>query len=424
MDKNIFAQSVGNKVVTLLMEKRVVLHPVRKFSVWMRDDRLIVILNPDAIEVGKINNEFAHILSTRLRGCPVFPTNHRGSFLQVGYMPQLAARPLVSLPLDLTAQPSPYHIPVGETASGALWIDLLEADSIFVTGMRGMGKSIMLHGFIQALLNCGKVKICAWDGKHHAEFLRYQDKENFTLYPQTGLLDGLKSLHKEAARRLSLFAKIGVSNLRDYNADKNNEYIPPIALILDEVDKVDDKDYVNLLVKLFRASGVYPIFATNDALKSGVIAKGNLVTRICLPVSSASDSVMAYGHTGAQLLPKTPGRGLIQNGGRNVEFQAYLPAMEKPTAEAFAWHVENIKDITMEITQPTTRADSIKDMAESIRDRWTPDMNKSETSRLFGKEFAGASWTAKVNLIIQYLNSTSSTGEEEAVLQNLEAILA
>jgi len=426
MDNKLFAQSVGNKVVTLLMERRVILHPeLRKFSVWMRDDRLIVILNPDAISVEKINSEFVHALSTRLRGRPVVPTNHRGSFLQVGYGIPIAARPLVSLPLDLKAQPSPYHIPVGETSSGPLWIDLQEADSIFLAGIRGTGKSNMVHGFIQALLNGGKVEIHAWDGKNHAEFLRYQDRENFVMYPQAGLGNGLRALHKEAMQRLSLFAPLGVTNLIAYNADPKNEFIKPIAFILDEVAEVKEKEYVNQLVKLFRASGIYPIFATNEPKKSEVLAKSNLSTRICLHVGSAYDSVTAYGRTGAQLIPNVPGRGLIQQLGRDVEFQAYLAPLDMPTPEAVAWHIEHIKTMAAEITQPSRKLDTTAEMAEAIRDQWKKSMSKSTVARLLGLPQYGGSYVSRVDAVIEYLSTTlPSTIEEVPVLPVLDMVSA
>jgi len=426
MDNNLFAQTVGNKVVTLLMEKRVVLHPEkRKFTVWPREDRLVVILNADSIAVEKINKDFVHTLTSRLQGRMAIITNHRGVCLQVGYGIPIAQRELKSLPLDLTAQPSPYHIPVGETANGALWIDLLEADSIFLAGIRGTGKSNMMHGFIKSLLHGGKVDIYAWDGKFHAEFLQYHGRKNFTLYPHTGLSDGLKLLHREAQRRLGLFAPLKVTNLVDYNANPENEFIKPIAFILDEVDKVDDKDYVKQLVELFRAAGIYPIFATNNALKTGVLAKSNLSTRICLHVGSAYDSVTAYGRTGAHLIPNIPGRGLIQINAKDVEFQAYHVPLDTPSEAAVAWHIEQMQSIELAITQPTAQVDTIKEVAESIRDRWKHGMSKTATARLLGFPQYGGSYVARVDAVIGYLSTIpASTTPETPVLPVLEPITA
>lgn len=60
---------------------------------------------------------------------------------------------------------------------------------------------------------------------------------------------------------------------------------------------------------------------------------------------------------------------------------------------------------------PSTKpVDEITEMAERIRSQWSPTMSKSEVSRLFnGKEFAGTSWCAKINRVIDYLTSTPPT---------------
>jgi hypothetical protein len=142
-----------------------------------------------------IHQDFAHSLSTRMQGRLVVRTNSRGLFLQVGHE-------IPPAPVELTAQPSPFHLPIGSSASGDIWLSLLEGDSFFVNGLRGMGKSAELHGFIQALLHGGQTLIHAWDGKDNAEYLRYVGRENFTLMPMHGLQNGLQAIQIECAARM------------------------------------------------------------------------------------------------------------------------------------------------------------------------------------------------------------------------------
>ncbi len=59
-----------------------------------------------------------------------------------------------------------------------------------------------------------------------------------------------------------------------------HETMKPIALVIDEVAEVEDQSLLVNLVRLYRSTGVHPIFATNDPTKSAVIAKSNLSTRI------------------------------------------------------------------------------------------------------------------------------------------------
>jgi hypothetical protein len=82
---NNFAEQVAYKTLTLLDERRarVDLNAV-SFYVWVRPDRLVVIFDPNAVDLRKLNDEFAHGLSTRLQGRIVKRTNSRGMFLQVG----------------------------------------------------------------------------------------------------------------------------------------------------------------------------------------------------------------------------------------------------------------------------------------------------------------------------------------------------
>lgn len=68
----------------------------------------------------------------------------------------------------------------------------------------------------------------------------------------------------------------------------------------------------------------------------------------------------------------------------------------------------------------------IIELAESIRDRWNSGLSKSAVSRLLGKEFAGSSWVATVNAVIDYLASTptpAGNGAESGISANLGPIL-
>lgn len=337
--KNSFAMEVANSVLALLDERRARLYTDRKaFYVWPRDGRVMVIFDPNAIDTRKVNDEFAHSLSTRSQGRLVVRTNTRGIFLQVKYEKPLAPVELVAQPLDLSRQPSPFHIPVGFAASGDIWLSLLEGDSFFVVGMRGKGKSAELHGFIQALLNGGQTLIHAWDGKNNAEYLRYFDHENFTLMPMNGLQSGLEAIQSECDRRMLVLARSGHPNIISYNAQaKPEDAIKPIALIVDEVAEVEDQTLLLKQVKVNRAAGVFPIFATNEPSKSAVIAKSNLGTRISFYVPSASDSITGFGRPGANRLPTTRGRGLIMLDGRATDFQSYIVTYGQPTEAGLAW---------------------------------------------------------------------------------------
>jgi hypothetical protein len=298
----------------------------------------MIIFDPSVVDGGKINEEFAHRLSTRIQGRLVLRTNSRGLFLQIADNVPPAPVELTAQPLDLSTQPTPFHIPVGSSAGSDIWLSLLEGDSFFVNGLRGMGKSAEVHGFIQALLHGGQTLIYAWDGKDNAEYLRYVGRENFTLMPMNGLQAGLQAIQDECTIRMRKLAMSGHPNIISFNKQaREDEIMKPIALVIDEVAEVEDQALLLKQVKVNRAAGVHPIFATNDPSKAAVIAKSNLSTRISFFVVSSSDSVTGFGRPGANKLPKIQGRGLVLLDGRVTEFQSFIVKYDEPSEAGLAW---------------------------------------------------------------------------------------
>ena len=425
-----FSRVVANRVLDLLDERKARLYDDRKsFYVWPRDGRLMIIFDPTVVDGGKVNEEFAHRLSTRMQGRRVVRTNSRGLFLQVGYSIPPMPLALTAQALDLSRQPSPFHMPIGNTEKGELWRSLLDAVSVFVVGVSGMGKSALVHGCIQALLHGNQTLVYAWDGKNNAEYLRYVGRKNFTLFPMNGLQEGLKALELETQERWRVLARSGAPNIVEYNKIAEIPMMP-LALVIDEVAEVDNQAALMRHVKVNRAAGLFPIFATNDPMKSSVIAKSNLQTRISFSVVSAMDSVTGLGRSGAQKLPKVQGRGLIEDGGRLVEFQSFVIPYPNPTEAGFAW-LESVMQEPTEaggealIIEPTAPTNEVVRLAESIRDQWNNSLSGSAVARLLGLSQYGGSYKTRVDKVIEYLTSTlysTTSGQvEKPVLGNLEA---
>ena len=414
--KSKFPLIVAYKTLNLLIERNAILYQGRKaFWVWSLPDRILVLFDTEMVDLSKLNADFAHKLSTRLNGRLVVRTNSRGLFLQVD--PEIPPAPLelTERALKLSDQPSPYHMPIGMTGRGDLWLSLLDADSLFVTGMRGMGKTGELHGIIQALLYGGQTKVFAWDGKENAEYLRYVGHPNFTLFPMNGLQNGLQMIQQEATERMRKLATSGYANIATFNAQADHpDVMMPMALIIDEVAEVDDQSLLLKQVKVNRAAGLHPIFATNDPSKAAVVAKSNLATRISFKVISPADSSMGLGQTGANHLPNVRGRGLIVHNARLVEFQSFTVEYPKPSKAGLQWLAEQVEMQVVGRESVERGATEIAQLAESIRGQWTPGMSKSAVSRLFGKSLTGTVWCDKVTAVVEYLSSTSTSTPSSA----------
>jgi hypothetical protein len=375
------------------------------FYVWPREERLILAFDPmtgDKIE-RVLSEKFTHRLSTVLAGRRVVATNSRGLFLQIGYLPEPVAD-LRPRPLDLSRQPGPLHVPLGITVRGPLWLPLPELDAVLVGGSRRMGKTRLLHGWIQALIRGGRAHLVLWDGKGGVEFGRYAGREGVTV-PEA-LEDGLAQVAAEMARRERLFVQAGVPDVGEY-ARRTGDRLPALVLILDEVAFLEEaaQEALAHLVSVGGAFGIYPVLATQrpDVAAVQALVKTNLSTRIALPVPSHHDSTVILGHTGAEDLPKTKGRLLLTWEGRLVEAQAFL--VELPEAEGapaapvalltaaerrLAEVALNELDGWFNILELTERTGESRDRINALAKRWEAlgyltEVQRNEQGHLVGR---------------------------------------
>jgi len=401
---NRFPLVVAYKTMNLLIERKAILYAGRKaYWVWPLADRVLVIFDPEMVDIGKLNEDFAHKLSTRLNGRLVVRTNSRGLFLQVD--PQIPPAPflLENKPLDLSLQSTPVHVPVGMTDSGPLWIPFTEGDSYLVGGSRGGGKTGLEHAWIQALLHGGQILIYAWDGKRGAEFGRYAGNENFKLLFR-GLKD-LQDLEATLRERERLLTESGYPNILLYNEfQKDEPALLPIALFVDEAADLPDqaKDLLKGMIRLYRHVGLYPVIATNQPTQAEVFAKTNLSTRVAFRVPHHNDSITMLGYKGAESLPDVRGRGLIVWKGRFVQFQSFQVTYPMPSEET-----RQLLANQLPAGNDAPAGDEITQLAESIRSQWHSSMSKRQVGRLLGKEYAGA-WTLKIDRVIQHLGATTT----------------
>lgn len=407
---------VAWKTLTLLIERKALLHPSGvAFYVWQRGERLIVAFDPSAIDTERVNDDFAHRLATRLHGRRVVRTNSRGLFLQIGLDIPAAPSPLEAVPLDLSLQPTPWHLPVGMTKDGPLWVSLLDGDSFLIGGSRGGGKTGEEHAWIQAMLHGGQTLVYAWDGKRGAEFGRYIGRENFHLIfsGQSGLME-LQAMLREREKMLT---ESGYPNIVIYNeAMQGITMLLPIALFVDEAADLPEaaKDLLKQMIRLYRHAGLFPIIATNQPTQAEVFAKTNLSTRVAFRVPHHNDSVTMLGYKGAEALPDVRGRGLIVWKGSFIQFQSFSVTYPMPSDETRRLLSEQVSAGS----EAPAQEDEIGKLAESIRGEWEPSMSKRAVGRLLGKAYAGA-WTVKIDRIVAFLTATTTPEAPQGALETV-----
>jgi len=393
---------IAHRTIDLLIERKVLLYDDRTiFYIWKIDDRVLVIFDTTMIDIGKLNDDFAHRLSTRLQGRRVVRTNSRGLYLQIASGIPLGPQSLEVQSLDLNKQTTPWHIPIGITKRGPMWISFTEGDSYLIGGSRGGGKTGEEHGWVQALLHGNGTQVYAWDGKRGAEFGRYVGRDKFHLLYGTNGLAELEVMLKE---REAALTGSGYPNIMMFNEASPEQIMDPVALFVDEAADLPDqaKQLLESMIRLYRHVGLYPVITTNQPTVAGMFGKTNLSTRIAFRVPHHSDSVTMLGYKGAEALPDIRGRGLIVWQGRFTEFQSYEVTYPMPASDV-------MKDIAkQQAAAEQEPPNEIVRLADSILDEWHPDMSKRAVGRLLGKTYAGA-WAAKIDQIIEYLDGATTT---------------
>lgn len=213
---------------------------------------------------------------------------------------------------------SKLTIPFGKDISGHyVCADLKDFPHLLVCGTTGSGKSIFIHSVIMSLImrnTPDELKLVMIDPKR-VEFGKYKDIAHLMCPPVNDSNKAYVALNKLVDLmefRYRLFEKVGVSNIKQYNADaleNGKDKLPYIVLICDEFADLMDtnrkcSEPVVRIGQKARAAGIHMIIATQRPsvnVITGVI-KANLPVRVALSCSSYTDSQTILGEGGAEKL--------------------------------------------------------------------------------------------------------------------------
>ncbi len=259
------------------------------------------------------SENFRRHLVAALDGRRVVKTNHRGLIFQVGMYPEPPAQ-FRSRRLNLDNQPSPLHVPLGDTPRKAdEWISIAERESFLIGGATRTGKTHLLQAWIMALKAGRVARLVLFDGKNGKEFGAWQG--NGITVVNGPLKPVLGDLYAEMTRRQT----------------ERDTAVLPIVLIIDELRFALLEEGVEGLLADIAARGVgeqiYPILATQRPDRETItpLISANMKTRIAFATVSRSDSMVILEASGAQNLPKdTKGRLLMRDGARIIQAQAFM----------------------------------------------------------------------------------------------------
>jgi S-DNA-T family DNA segregation ATPase FtsK/SpoIIIE len=247
---------------------------------------------------------------------------------------------------DFSAQTSKVSFPVGLDVEGRpLLVDLANPNTChgLIAGTSGSGKSELLKAIVASLvarnttsslrLSIVDPKILTFTGISGSPFLTQP-----VITDVQASIALLKSAVEEMDQRYQRLASEGQTSLKD-RWDARISDIPYLVLIFDEfadlilADRNSKKEFEELVVRIAakgRAAGIHLLLATQRPDRNIVtgLIKANLPLKICLRVTSSTNSQIVLDEPGAESLL---GRGdLLCDAGRGIiRAQSYFIPQEE-----------------------------------------------------------------------------------------------
>ncbi|MEN9406660.1 MAG: hypothetical protein RLZ12_944 [Bacillota bacterium] len=211
---------------------------------------------------------------------------------------------------------SKLSISLGRSISGEPIIaNLVKMPHLLVAGATGSGKSVCINSMIMSLLykatpselrlimiDPKMVELSMYNGIPHLLAPVVTDPRKAALV--------LKKIVKEMEKRYEMFAKQGVRDIERFNEFNQQEKLPYIVVIVDELADLmllaaqEVEDTICRLAQMARAAGIHLVIATQRPsvdIITGVI-KANIPSRIAFSVSSQVDSRTILDMGGAEKL--------------------------------------------------------------------------------------------------------------------------
>lgn len=218
------------------------------------------------------------------------------------------------------ASKSPLSFVIGKDIAGnSVIADLARMPHLLVAGQTGSGKSVMVNAILTSLLyrnSPSDLKLILVDPKR-VEMAPYEDIPHLltpVITEPEKCISALKWAVAEMERRYSALAEVKKRNIEEYNNLKNEEGMPYIVIVIDELADLmmmAARDVEALIVRIAqkaRAVGIHLILATQrpsvDVI-TGLI-KANVPARIAFTTASQVDSRTIIDQMGAE---KLLGRG-------------------------------------------------------------------------------------------------------------------
>jgi S-DNA-T family DNA segregation ATPase FtsK/SpoIIIE len=384
--------------------------PVRMKSILTFADDLRYALSSDKVEIE------APIPDQKLIGITV---PKKGPFPELSWSDQIKTKEFISS--------SRITVPVGIDEFGeSVLIDLGKMPHMLIAGASGSGKSVLLHSFINSLLEKNTpetLRLILCDPKR-VELAIYNDLPELltpVIFEPKKVLRALSWAIKEMERRYEILAAEKVQNISQYHKEvyepslkskKKSEELPEsLPFIFIFVDELADvmhaypKEMEAIIVRLTQMSktvGIHLVLATqrpSSSVLTGAI-KSNIPSRIALSLASYVDSRMIIDQNGAEKLVGSGDMLFMDNDTPQLRrLQGYIVSTPELSARMKRLKKESYDAFTLDLDpQPEayfSRDVDVEDMYEDAR-RAVIEVGKASTSYLQRKLRIGYSRAARL----------------------------
>jgi S-DNA-T family DNA segregation ATPase FtsK/SpoIIIE len=211
---------------------------------------------------------------------------------------------------------SPLSFAIGRDIAGSSIVGALDKmPHMLIAGQTGSGKSVMINTLLTGLLyrnSPSDLKLIMVDPKQ-VELAPYNDIPHLltpVIVEPEKCISALKWAVAEMERRYRTLSLVGKRNIAEYNMLKDEESMPYIVIVIDELADLmmmAARDVEALIVRIAqkaRAVGIHLVLATQrpsvDVI-TGLI-KANIPARIAFTVASQVDSRTIIDQAGAEKL--------------------------------------------------------------------------------------------------------------------------
>lgn len=224
-------------------------------------------------------------------------------------------RSLLSLP-EWSESKGALNFVVGKDIAGEpVYTDLEEMPHLLIAGQTKSGKSVMINTILASFLyrnSPSDIKLILVDPKH-VEMAPYDDIPHLlapVISEPEKCISALKWAVAEMERRLKTFAEFKQRDIQGYNALKQEEGMPHIVIVIDELSDlmmIASRDVEALIARIAqkaRAAGIHLVLATQrpEARVVTGLIKANVPAQIAFAVKDQVNSRIILDEGGAEKL--------------------------------------------------------------------------------------------------------------------------